>query len=148
MVVPEVFDGKALTIDGESTEIVEAEGLANRRYLWVPSLQAAFGGVLVFAGAHVWTADTSAKEQRAAWIANLDKIAARKPAVVVPDHMTPDLPTDASGLHHTKAYLTAFEEELARAKDSAALNAAMKARYPNLGMGVDLDIGAKVATAR
>ena len=146
VVMPEVFGGKALTIDGETIEIVEAEGLANRRYLWVPSLQAVFGGVLVFAGVHVWTADTAAKEQRAAWIANLDKIAARKPAVVVPGHMTPDSPTDVSGLHHTKAYLTAFEEELARAKDSAALNAAMKARYPNLGMGVALDIGAKVAT--
>jgi hypothetical protein len=54
--------------------------------------------------------------------------------------------TDASAIHHTKSYLNAFEEELSKAKDSGALKAAMEARFPNLGMGVALDIGAKVAT--
>jgi glyoxylase-like metal-dependent hydrolase (beta-lactamase superfamily II) len=146
VVMPEVFDGKTLTVDGEVIEIIDADGLANRRYLWVPSLQAVFGGVMVFAGVHVWTADTPTKEQRAAWIANLDKIAARKPAIVVPGHMTPDSTTDLSGVSHTKAYLITFEEALANAKNSAALKAAMEARFPKLAMGVALDIGAKVAT--
>jgi hypothetical protein len=41
--------------------------------------------------------------------------------------------------------LLAFEEELAKAKDAAALKAAMEARFPSLGMGVALDIGSKVA---
>jgi glyoxylase-like metal-dependent hydrolase (beta-lactamase superfamily II) len=144
-VIPETFDGKTLSIDGETVEIVDAEGLANRRYLWVPPLQAVLGGVMVFSGVHVWVADTPAKEQRAAWIANLDRIAARTPAIVVPGHMTSDARTDLSGVDHTKTYLAAFEEELAKAKDSAALIAAMRARHPNLGMGVALDIGAKVA---
>ena len=80
-----------------------------------------------------------------AWLANLDNIAARKPSIVVPGHMTVDSPIDLTGITHTKGYLTAFEEELAKVKDAAALNAAMKARYPNLGMGIALDIGAKVA---
>jgi len=145
IVLPEAFDGKTLTVDGETIEIVDAEGLANRRYLSVPSLNAVFGGVLLFAGVYVWTADTPTKEQRAAWLANLEKIAARKPAIVVPGHMTPAFPTDLSAVEHTKAYLTAFEEELAKAKDSAALKAAMIARFPGLGMGVALDIGSKVA---
>jgi len=43
-------------------------------------------------------------------------IAARKPAIVVAGHMTPQSPTDLSGVEHTKAYLIAFEEELAKAK--------------------------------
>jgi glyoxylase-like metal-dependent hydrolase (beta-lactamase superfamily II) len=145
VVRPEIFNGKTLMVDGEVIEIVEADALANRRYLWVPSLQAVFGGVMVFAGVHVWIADTPSKEQRAAWIANLDKIAARKPAIVVPGHMSPDSMPDLSGVNHSKGYLIAFEEELAKAKDSAALKAAMEARYPNLGMGVAIDIGAKVA---
>ena len=121
VVIPEAFDGKTLTVDGETIEIVDAEGLANRRYLFVPSLNAVFGGVMIFSGVHVWTADTPTKEQRAAWIANLEKIAARKPAIVVAGHMTPASPTDLSGVEHTKAYLIAFEEELAKAKDAAAL---------------------------
>jgi glyoxylase-like metal-dependent hydrolase (beta-lactamase superfamily II) len=146
IVMPEVFDGDTLTVDGETVEIVGADGLANRRHLFVPSLNAVFGGVMVFAGVHVWTADTPTKEQRAAWRRNLEMIAARKPAVVVPGHMTPDSATDLSGVEHTLAYLAAFEEELAKANDAAALKSAMEARFPGLGMGIALDIGAKVAT--
>lgn len=146
VVMPETFDGKTLTVDGEPIEIVDAEGLPNRRYLWVPSLQAVFGGVLIFSGVHVWTADTNGAGQRAAWRANLDAIAARKPAIVVAGHMTPTAAADASAIHHTKAWLLAFDEELPKAADSAALNAAMKARFPKLGMEVAIDIGAKVAT--
>lgn len=145
VVLPEAFDGPALTVDGETVEIVAADGLANRRYLWVPSLQAVLGGVLIFSGVHVWTADTPTKEQRAAWVANLDKIAARKPSIVIPGHMAPAAATDLSGVQHTKTYLLAFEEELAKAPNAAALKSAMEARFPNLGMGVALDIGSKVA---
>ncbi|WP_434721572.1 MBL fold metallo-hydrolase [Mesorhizobium sp. RIZ17] len=145
IVLPEAFDGPSLTVDGDTVEIVTAEGLANRRYLWASSLNAVFGGVLVFAGVHVWTADTPTKEERAAWVANLGKIAARKPAIVVPGHMTPEAPVDISAVEHTKTYLLAFEEELAKATDAAALKTAMEARFPNLGMGVALDIGSKVA---
>ena len=60
--------------------------------------------------------------------------------------MALDAATDLSGIGHTKAYLAAFEEEVAKAKDSAALIAAMNARFPDLGMEVALNIGAKVAT--
>lgn len=120
VVLPEAFDGAALTVDGETVEIVAADGLSDRRYLWVPSLRAVFSGVLVFS-------DTPTKEQRAAWIANLDKIAARKPDVVVAGHSIPEAATDRSGLAHTKTYLLAFEEELAKAANAAALKAAMEA---------------------
>jgi glyoxylase-like metal-dependent hydrolase (beta-lactamase superfamily II) len=146
VVLPEAFDDPSLTIDGETVEIVAADGLANRRYLWVPSLSAVFGGVMIFSGVHVWVADTPSKEQRTTWIANLDKIAARRPAIVVPGHTTPEATTDLSAIEHTKTYLLAFEEERAKAADSAALKAAMTARFPNLGMGVALDIGSKVTT--
>jgi glyoxylase-like metal-dependent hydrolase (beta-lactamase superfamily II) len=146
VVIPEAFDGKTLTLEGEALEIVAAEGLANRRYVFSRSLNAVFGGTLVFAGVHVWTADTATKELRAAWIANLSKIIERKPAVVVPGHMTGSSKTDLSSVEFTRAYLIAFEEELSKTKQSAVLKAAMEARFPGLGLGVALDIGAKVAT--
>ncbi|RFB92923.1 MBL fold metallo-hydrolase [Rhizobium leguminosarum bv. trifolii] len=146
IVMPEAFDGQRLTVDGETVEIVAADaGLPNRRYLFVPSLNAVFGGVMIFSGVHVWTADTQAKEQRAAWVATLDKISARMPSLVVAGHMVPGAATDVSGVEHTKTYLLAFEEELAKAADAAALKAAMEARFPGLGMGIALDIGSKVA---
>lgn len=146
IVLPEAFDGTTLSVDGETIEIVDAEqGLANRRYLFVPSLNAVFGGVMIFSGVYVWTADTQTKESRAAWVKTLDAIAARKPAVVVPGHMAPDAATGLAAVDYTKAYLLAFEEESVKAADSAALKAAMEARFPGLGMGVALDIGSKVA---
>ena len=145
IVMPEAFDGRSLSLEGQAIEIVDADGLANRRYLRVPSLGAIFGGVLVFSGVHVWTADTQGADARAAWIRNLDAMAARKPAVVVPGHMAPSAATDVSAIRYTRDYLVAFEQELAKAADSAALIAAMTARYPDAGMGVALQIGAKVA---
>jgi len=146
IVLPAAFAGPALEVDGETVEIVAAEGLANRRYLWVPSLRAVFGGVLVFSGVHVWTADTPTQAQRSAWLTTLAAIAARAPVVVVPGHLAPGAATDLTAIEHTRAYLQAFEEALASAKDAAALKATLAARFPNLAMGVALDIGAKVAT--
>jgi hypothetical protein len=75
----------------------------------------------------------------------LDAMAARKPAVVVPGHTAVGAATDASAISYTRDYLLAFEEELARATDSATLIEAMTRRYPDAGMGVALQIGAKVA---
>ena len=106
---------------------------------------AVFGGVLVFSGVHVWTADTPGAEGRKTWIRTLDAMAAGKPAVVIPGHMAPTAAIDVSAISYTRDYLVAFEEELAKAADSAALVAAMTRRYPTAGMGVALQIGAKVA---
>ena len=145
IVMPESFDGRSLTLEGQTIGFADADGLANRRYIWVPSLHAIFGGVLLFSGVHVWTADTQGAEARAAWVKTLDAMAARKPAVVVPGHMAPGAATDATAIRYTRDYLVAFEEELAKAADSAALIAAMTKRYPSAGMGVALQIGAKVA---
>ncbi|WP_454622956.1 MBL fold metallo-hydrolase [Brucella anthropi] len=84
VVIPEASDVKALELEGNEIEIVSAEGMTNRRYLWVPSLKAVFGGVLITAGEHVWLADTPDLSQREAWIRNLDTIAARNPEVDLP----------------------------------------------------------------
>lgn len=145
VVFPEAFDGASLALEGHAIEIVKAQGLDNRRYLWVPSLQAVFGGVLVFSGLHVWTADSPTPAARAAWVRNLEAIAARRPAVVVPGHLAAHGALDVSAVNYTREYLLAFEQELAQAKDSAALIEAMSKRYPNAGLAAALQIGAKVA---
>nr|WP_325250224.1 MBL fold metallo-hydrolase [Amylibacter sp.] len=146
VIIPAADDSTTLTVDGHKIDILPAEGLANRRYLWVEDLQAVFGGVMVFSGTHVWTADTPTQEQRAAWIANLDAIIARNPQVVVPGHMTPDAPMGLAAVEFTKEYLLALEEELEKADGSEDLITAMSARYPDLGMTVALNVGAKVLT--
>jgi len=75
----------------------------------------------------------------------LESIAARKPKVVIPGHLAEGAPIDGSTITYTRDYLLAFEEEVAKAKDSTALIDAMKTRYLTAGMDVALDLGAKVA---
>ncbi|WP_311221539.1 MULTISPECIES: MBL fold metallo-hydrolase [unclassified Acidovorax] len=145
IVFPEPFDGPSLNLEGHTIEIVTAQGLDNRRYLWVPSLNAVFGGVLIFSGLHVWTADTPTPVGRAAWVKNLEAIAARKPAVVVPGHLAANGALDVSAVNYTREYLLAFEEEVTKAANSDALIAAMYRRYPSAGLAPALQIGAKVA---
>lgn len=147
IVFPEAYDGPALSLEGNAIEIVQAQGMENRRYLWVPSLNAVFGGVLIFSGLHVWTADTPTPASRAAWVKNLEAIAARRPAVVVPGHLGTHGALDVSAVNYTRDYLLAFEQELARAANGDALIAAMNKRYPEAGLAAALQIGAKVAKA-
>lgn len=145
IVFPEPFDGPSLSLEGHVIEIVHAQALGARRYLRVPSLNAVFGGVLVFSGLHVWTADTPTPASRAAWVRHLEAIAARQPAVVVPGHLSASGALDVSAVHYTRDYLVAFEEEVAKAAHSEAVIAAMMKRYPQAGLLVALQLGAKVA---
>ena len=145
IVFPEAFDGPSLSLEGNVIEIIKAQDLENRRYLWVPALNAVFGGVLIFSGLHVWTADTPTPAARAAWVKNLEAIAARQPAMVVPGHLAANGALDVSAVNYTREYLLAFEEEVTKAVNSDALIAAMNRRYPGAGLAPALQIGAKVA---
>ncbi|MBB4120663.1 MBL fold metallo-hydrolase [Martelella radicis] len=146
VVIPTPSDQPSLELEGQTIEIAEISAMHDRRYLWVPSLEAVFGGVLVFSGVHVWVADSAAPEQRAAWVAALDEIIARQPKIVVPGHKTEEAPGGVEAAIFTRDYLLAFDEELEKAADSAALIAAMTTRYPDLADASSLELGAKVAT--
>ncbi|KPI22671.1 beta-lactamase domain protein [Actinobacteria bacterium OV320] len=119
--------------------------LPDRHYLWQAEHRALLGGVLLFQQEHVWVADTARPEQRAAWIDLLDEMATLDPQLVVPGHRLPGTPADASAITATRDYLTAFEEELGRAADAAALTDALVRRHPDNGMLIAAQIGAKVA---
>jgi glyoxylase-like metal-dependent hydrolase (beta-lactamase superfamily II) len=143
--LPEVLNGNTIRLEDQVLEIRGLDDpLAHRSYVWIPSIKTVAGGVNVFAGIHVWTADTQTREEREAWQKKLDAIAALQPQRIIPGHSLPDQKQDASQLAYTKSYLQRFESELSHAASSAALINAMKGEYPNAGLGVALDIGAKV----
>nr|WP_316644533.1 MBL fold metallo-hydrolase [uncultured Roseateles sp.] len=144
-VLPELMTGNTLQLEGRTLEVRGLDdSLAHRSYVWIPSIKAVVGGVNVFGGLHAWTADTQTVAERAAWVAKLDAIAALQPAIVVPGHMLPGTVQDASTVSYTRAYLQRFEAELPRAANAAALIATLQAAYPQAGLGIALDIGAKV----
>lgn len=145
--LPEPLTGPTLQLENETLEIRGADDrLPHRSYVWIPSLRAVVGGVNVFAGLHVWTADAASAEDRAAWSRKLADITSLKPVVVVPGHAAPGTAEDLSQVAYTQAYLQRWDAELKKAHDSATLIGAMKAAYPTAGLGIALDIGAKVAT--
>jgi glyoxylase-like metal-dependent hydrolase (beta-lactamase superfamily II) len=143
--LPELLAGDTLVLEDQVLEIRGLDdALPNRSYVWIPSIKTIAGGVNVFAGLHVWTADTQTARERADWIKKLDAMAALQPQTVIPGHAFPGEKQDASQLAYTKSYLARFETELSKASGSAALIEAMKAAYPGAGLGIALDIGAKV----
>ncbi|MCP5236555.1 MAG: MBL fold metallo-hydrolase [Zoogloeaceae bacterium] len=147
MALPQPLSGSTLAIDGEVLEIRGLQGpLAHRPYVWIPSSKAVVGNIAVFSGLHVWTADTPGAALRQAWLAQLDEIAALHPTTVVPGHMAAGAATDLSAVGFTRDYLLLFDAEAGQAKDSGTLIAAMQRAYPEAGLGIALDIGAKVAT--
>ncbi len=111
----------------------------------IPSIKAVVGNIGVFGNMHVWTADSQTAAERAAWVAQLDEMAALKPELVIPGHMKAGSKVDASAIVFTKDYLQTFEKNLAASKNSAELINAMKQSYPQVTDGaMSLDIGAKV----
>lgn len=145
-IVPELLQGTTLSVDGETIEVRGTTGeLAHRPYVWIPSIKAVAGNIAIFGNLHVWTADTQKASERKAWFAQLDEIEALKPAVVVPGHMAAGTVLDASSIRYTREYLQRFDAEAAKAATAAALIDAMKKAYPQAGLGIALDIGAKVS---
>jgi glyoxylase-like metal-dependent hydrolase (beta-lactamase superfamily II) len=120
------------------------EGLADRHYLWQADRRAILGGVMVFSGQHVWTADTDA-DARAVWRGVLDEMEALAPELVVPGHRAPGAPATVEAVRHTRDYLNAFEEVLQEQPDGAAVTAELVRRYPDAELLVAAQIGGKVA---
>ena len=143
--LPEVLVGNTLMLEGQTLEIRGLDdSLPHRSYVWIPAIKTIAGGVNVFGGLHLWTADTQGVQERADWAKKLGTMAALQPAAVIPGHSLPGQQHDASQLAWSQAYLARFEQALPKAANSAALIDTMTAAYPSAGLGIALDIGAKV----
>jgi len=143
--LPEVLAGNTLLLEGQTLEIRGLDdSLPHRSYVWIPSIKTIAGGVNVYAGLHLWTADAQSVQERADWGQKLGTMAALQPAVVIPGHSLAGQKQDAAQLAWSQAYLARYEQELPKAANSAALIDAMKKAYPEAGLGIALEIGAKV----
>ena len=143
--LPEVLTGNVIALEGQTLEVRGLDdSLPHRSYVWIPSLKAIAGGVNVYAGLHLWMADAQSVQERADWAKKLGAMAALQPAVVIPGHSAPGTKQDVSQIAWSQAYLARYEQELPKAANSSALIGAMKQAYPDAGLGIALDIGAKV----
>jgi glyoxylase-like metal-dependent hydrolase (beta-lactamase superfamily II) len=66
-------------------EVVGLDGpQPDRSFVWIPSIKAVVGGVVVSEHIHVWMADTQTAQSHADWLATLARIEALAPRTVVP----------------------------------------------------------------
>ena len=120
--------------------------LADRPYVWIPSIKTIAGDVNTYADMHVWTADSATPADRAAWVKRLDEMQALQPKTVVPGHQAGAYDLSPRVIEQTRTYLLTFEQNLKKVKNSGQLIDAMKQAYPKLSGADSLELGAKVAT--
>lgn len=140
--VPEPLQDNLLQLEGQRIEVVGHD--PQHTSLWLPGIKAVVGGVLTSANIHLWVADAQSLEARRNWLKSLDELEALQPATLIPGHYLGEAAMNLDDLRFTRDYLLALQEELPNAKDSDALIAAMKARYPDLADDSSLELSAKV----
>jgi glyoxylase-like metal-dependent hydrolase (beta-lactamase superfamily II) len=143
IVYPEELKGKHLTLEGR--DLVVSGPVADRTYLWIPSIKAVVGGVVVFNDLHVWMADSQSAASRKEWLDTLDGIAALHPTTVVPGHFAPGAALTPASIAYTRAYVTRFSDAADKAVNSGELVSTMQALYPTAGLQSGLQTSAKVA---
>ncbi|MCC9308069.1 MBL fold metallo-hydrolase [Kitasatospora sp. RB6PN24] len=121
---------------------------AHSTVVHVPSSRTVIAGDFAFNGTHLRTAETTS-EQRAAWLANLNRIAELHAERVVAGHRAPEQDDDAGRvLDFTGGYLREFDRLLAdHPGDPEALITAMGERYGQLTLPLFLTEGARANTA-
>lgn len=145
IIVPEPLEGNRIMLEGESILIEGLDSPApERSYVWVPSLSAVMGGVLVSENIHVWLADTQTPESRQYWQQSLKSMQDKKPATVVPGHYTGNSHFSPAAITFTADYLTRAETALKESRDSQQMISTLKAAYPALADESSLELSAKV----
>lgn len=142
--VPEATKQTIFKLDGNEIQIKQAGKYAS--YLWVPSNRTVLGGVGVYAGTYVWTADTQTPEARQEWLNSLKQIEHLHPRLVIPGHYKGAIPKGDQAVKFTYRYLMNYENILKKYHDSTSVIHAIKTKYPNLSDEDSLAISAKVNT--
>ncbi|WP_317659562.1 MBL fold metallo-hydrolase [Pseudomonas sp. KU43P] len=144
--VPQVLDGDRLMLEGQALEVIGLDGpQPERSFVWIPSIKAVVGGVVVAENIHVWMADTQSPKSHADWLGTLAQIEKLAPRTVIPGHYMGQSSRSLEAVRFTANYIRDFDRETAKAKDAGALIAAMNKRYPGLADESSLELSAKVA---
>lgn len=136
-----------LAVDGVPIEVRRGSDLLGDRawYLYEPASRSLIGGVLLFEGLHVWTADSATPELRAEWVRVLDELEGLAPTYVVAGHRVAGAPTDLTAITHTRDYLQFFEQVIGESATAEDAKAKLLAAYPDAGLVIASDLGTKVA---
>ena len=132
LVAPEPYEGETFTLEGHELRII-AQGRTDSpdsTSLYVPSIGLIVAGDVVYNQCRMYVGDTT-PESRKNWIADLDKLAALNPRIVVAGHKKPGVPDSPAAIQDTKRYLEDFDRVQKIATSDQDLFDQMTALYPD-----------------
>jgi glyoxylase-like metal-dependent hydrolase (beta-lactamase superfamily II) len=117
LVAPEPYEHDTFTLEGHELHIIQQgrTDSADSTSLYVPSIGLIVAGDVVYNQCRMYVGDTT-PESRKNWIADLDRLAALNPRIVVAGHKKPGAPDSPSAIQETKRYL----EDFGRVQNTAA----------------------------
>ena len=132
LVPPEPYEHGTFTLEGHELRIIE-EGRTDSpdsTSLYVPSIGLIVAGDVVYNQCHMYVGDTT-PESRKNWIADLDRLAALDPTMVVAGHKKTGAPDSPSAIQDTKRYLLDFDRLKQTTASEEELFKQMTALYPD-----------------
>ena len=132
LVGPEPYDRDTFTLEGHELRIIEqgCTDSPDSTSLYVPSIGLIAAGDVVYNQCHMYVGDTT-PESRKNWVADLDRLAALNPAMVVAGHKKPGAPDSPAAIQDTKRYLQDFDRLQTTAASDQDLFDQMTALYPH-----------------
>jgi glyoxylase-like metal-dependent hydrolase (beta-lactamase superfamily II) len=124
-----------IELEGQRLEIM-TKVMGDMRYntmVWMPCIKTLYASDVLFNQAHPFTCELT-KEERAQWIADVDKIEKMGAEVIIPGHQKPGMPFDKSSLDFTRDYIRATEEELVKTNTVGEFYYAMASRFPEANL--------------
>jgi glyoxylase-like metal-dependent hydrolase (beta-lactamase superfamily II) len=132
LVAPEPYEPDTFTLEGQEIRIIEQgrTDSPDSTSLYVPSIGLVVAGDVVYNQCRMYVGDTT-PESRKNWIADLDRLAALNPTMVVAGHKKPGAPDSPSTIQDTKRYLEDFDRLQKTATSDHALFDQMTELYPH-----------------
>jgi glyoxylase-like metal-dependent hydrolase (beta-lactamase superfamily II) len=132
LVAPEPYEYETFTLEGHELRIIEqgrTDG-PDSTSLYVPSIGLIVAGDVVYNQCRMYVGETT-PESRKNWIADLDRLAALNPKIVVAGHKKPGAPDSPSAIQDTRRYLEDFGRVKQTATSDQDLFDQLKALYPD-----------------
>ncbi len=124
-----------LEIEGHVLELSDGwqADQANETLVWIPSLRAAIPSDTVFHCAHPWTIESDAA-RRELWRADLRRLQAMEPLLVIPGHVPMDkfVADGSTAIEFMFKYLDDFDAAMANATTGDELVEYVESRYPGM----------------
>jgi glyoxylase-like metal-dependent hydrolase (beta-lactamase superfamily II) len=132
LVAPEPYEQETFTLEGHELRIIQqgrTDG-PDSTSLYVPSIGLIVAGDVVYNQCRMYVGDTT-PESRQNWIADLDRLAALNPKIVVAGHKKTGAPDSPQTIQDTKRYLEDFDRVQKAATSDQDLFDQMTALYPD-----------------